>query len=170
MTFCSNVYTTVYANDKTNADIRKEAARIEEYFQGCLYFSTSRLFRAGPLDSLASESFGPLGLAASHAFLLMVLGESPKKSSTPSQLASVMNLDRSTVTRLLAPLERSGLVRRVRSGRTVLAELLPAGRSPLPDIRAAWKDLYRRYCQIFGAERANALNRSVAALNREFKS
>lgn len=147
-------------------DNRKKAARIEEYFQGCLYFSAGRLFRT--LNILASESFRPLGLAASHAFLLMALSESPKKSSTPSQLASVMNLDRSTVTRLLAPLERSRLVRRIRSGRTVQAELLPAGHSLLPDIRAAWKDLYRRYCQIFGAERANALNRSVAALNREF--
>jgi MarR family transcriptional regulator, organic hydroperoxide resistance regulator len=143
----------------------KTASRIGEYFQGCLYFSAGRLFRL--VDSLAAESFRPLKIAPSQAFLLMALSESPECQATPSELAGIMNLDRSTVTRLIISLEHRSCVQRTKSGRHTAIQLLDAGRKLLPEIHTCWETLYLKYCRVLGKKTANTLNRCLVKTTKE---
>jgi len=138
---------------------------LNAFFNGCLYFSAGRLFRT--IDRLAANVFRKMGLAPTHAFLIMALHESPKRSATPSDLAQVMNLDRSTVTRLISFLEKKKIIGRSRSGRTMTVTLLDKGNALLPEIWACWKDLYRGYCFIFGEHEANAVNRMIVKTVRQ---
>jgi DNA-binding MarR family transcriptional regulator len=75
-----------------------------------------------------------------------------------------MNLDRSTVTRLFSYLEKNKIVRRTRHGRTITALLLNKGSAMLPEIRECWKDLYRRYCDEFGKDKADKVNRLLVKI------
>jgi DNA-binding MarR family transcriptional regulator len=138
---------------------------LNAYFGGCLYFTAGRLFRT--IDRLAANAFRKMGIAPTHAFLIMALDESPGSSAAPSHLAQVMNLDRSTVTRLISFLEKRKIVGRTRSGRSMTVTLLTKGCALLPEIRACCKDLYRGYCIVLGENEANAVNKAIVKAIRK---
>lgn len=141
--------------------------RLSDCFSGCLYFAAGALFRR--IDRLASESFRTVGLAPSHAFVLMALAEAPRHRATASQLADAMTLDRSTVSRLIQRLEEDRLVKRTREGRNTWMSIQPAGLRLIPAIHAAWHDLYRRYSDEFGEAQAEAVNQEIVKVNNRGK-
>lgn len=133
--------------------------KLSDYFTGCLYFTAGSLFRR--VDRLATEAFREVGVAPSHAFVLMALAEAPGRTATASQLADAMTLDRSTVTRLIERLEQDQLVSRTRDGRNTWLTIQPSGLELIPKIHDAWHDLYRRYTDLFGELQAEAVNQEI---------
>jgi DNA-binding MarR family transcriptional regulator len=106
----------------------------------CLYYSSNALARI--MTRMAEESFTPAGLTPSYAFVVMSVNKNPGILS--GELARLMMLTPSTVTRLLEKLEKQDLVKRVQEGRNML--VFPTRQSvALNDlILKGWQDLYAR--------------------------
>lgn len=77
-------------------------------FEECLYFNVTKLTRT--INILWEESYRPIGLSPSHAYMLLFILEQP--GDTPKNLAEKMDLKISTVTRFIDSLTVKGLVER----------------------------------------------------------
>lgn len=126
-------------------------------FCRCLYFSANALARV--MTQQAEQAFSTVGLAPSHAFLMMSVNRMP--GIHPNELATQMMLKPSTITRLLEKLEQKGLVDRTTSGKSV--EVFPTrdGKGLQGGIETAWQDLYKRYTAMLGERQAKDLTDSI---------
>lgn len=121
----------------------------EHVYCRCLYFSANALARA--MTRIAEEEYAAVGLAPSYAFVLMTVNKQP--GITAGEVAEIMLLDPSTVTRLVEKLEKQGYLRRHSEGKyTHIYPLAPALALDAP-IREAWKNIYERYTAIIGQEK-----------------
>tara|TARA_R110002124_G_scaffold63350_48_gene173674 strand:- start:61710 stop:62168 length:459 start_codon:yes stop_codon:yes gene_type:complete len=118
-------------------------------FDLCLVLNAQMAARA--LTRLADRKFRRYGITAAQFSILTSLAEHPGRSVT--QMASALAMDRSTLSRNLALLERNGLVTtmaaergngRVRAlseqGSQVVAEAIPQWRNQQSELRAALDD------------------------------
>jgi DNA-binding MarR family transcriptional regulator len=138
-----------------------DEATLDDYFNGCLYFSLSRLQRH--INKLAEEAFSDIGLAPSHAFLLMALYENERCSA--SYLSDLLGLAPSTITRFVDRLEKQGLCKRKLEGRVSYASITVKGQKLIPDIQVGWKRLFRSYNEIYGENSAKSLNEMIVSFN-----
>ena len=83
-------------------------AESEHPYCRCLFYAANALART--ITRLAEEAFAPTGLAPSPAFVLMTVHRQP--GVQPSEIAAIMMLSPSTVTRLVEKLEAKGLLLR----------------------------------------------------------
>ena len=92
--------------------------------------------------ALAIAALAPLGIHPGHKLLLLELeSEGPR---TQAQLAAASGYEPPTITLSVRQLETAGLVVRRPSptdGRATIVELTNAGRSLLPKLRLAWREL-----------------------------
>lgn len=112
----------------------------------CLYFTAGALARR--LTAMAEDCFRPTGLNPSQGFALMCIVDEPGIS--PSVIAERLALAPSTVTRIVAALERAGHVTTTATGRRVAARPTPSGRRLHKRVLTAWRVLYDRYSDILG--------------------
>jgi len=70
---------------------------------------------ARKMEKLATESWKPVGLSPSHAYLLMAVLEEP--GMQPGALAVELQLQPSTITRLMQKLEEKKLIVRTNEGK-----------------------------------------------------
>jgi DNA-binding MarR family transcriptional regulator len=104
----------------------------------CLCLHTQRAARA--LARAFDNVFRPLNLTSGQFSLLMSLNR--PEPPAMGAVASLLAMDRTTLTAALKPLERRGLVTAVPSGhdkRTRLLSLTPAGRALLADAIPLWE-------------------------------
>lgn len=78
-------------------------------FEHCLYFNTTSLARK--LEREWTQAFKPFALTPSQAFMLRVVLQ--KETALQSELASKMNITRSTTTRTLDGLQKLNYIKRV---------------------------------------------------------
>ena len=123
----------------------------------CLHYAANALART--ITKMAEEEFAITGLAPSYAFLLMSVNKNP--GIYAGELADVMMLKPSTVTRLIEKLETQGLVKRVTEGRKTLVFPTPVSVELNEKIKSAWIALYNRYIGILGEEAAADLTTKV---------
>jgi MarR family transcriptional regulator, organic hydroperoxide resistance regulator len=114
---------------------------------GCLFYAANALTRK--ITRLADEEFAATGLAPSPGFIVMTVNAQP--GITAGEIAAVMQLQPSTVTRLLDKLETQGLVTRSASGKFVSVHPTIKAQRKDDHIKQAWKNLYHRYTEILGS-------------------
>lgn len=134
--------------------------QIEKCFINCLYFSMGRLYRH--LDRIAVESFKDIHIAPTHAFLIMSLFESKNHTLKPSELSKIMELDPSTITRLISTLESKKIVKRIRDGRKNEIVLTPVGIKLIKPIRKSWERLFNEYSKHFGEKPTKNLSKLIS--------
>lgn len=128
----------------------------------CACASVRRTGRA--LTQLYDAIIAPSGLRTTQYALLNRLD-----LDTPvamGDLAEMLGMDRTTLTRALAPLERQGWLR-VETGpdrRTRQVRATPEGLATLARARPLWREAQDRVTARFGEERLAALRRELAAL------
>lgn len=124
----------------------------------CLYFTTSALARK--VEKLAQESWGPVGLSPSHAYLLLAVLEEP--GVQPSQLADELQLQPSTITRLVQKLEDSKLVVRTTEGKITNVYPTPKAKELNPEMQVCLHKFNQKCSKIFEKDECGKLVQTVA--------
>lgn len=135
---------------------------IQESLDSCLFFTVKKLDRA--LNKLAEESFQKVGMTPTYAFILLILAE--EDGRLQKDIAQILYIAPSTLTRLVEKLVYKGYVTTLTEGRTRKVYLTVNGRELLPDIQEAWDNLHARYKAILGDDYADDLA-SIINLNSE---
>lgn len=138
--------------------------QVTDIFENCLYFTSGQLFRE--ISALAEESFAPLGLSPSYAYVLMVVFKE-KKIST-SRAAEKVGLKPSTLTRLADKLVRRGFIAREQEGRNNFLIRTKKLDHEIGTIYSCWENLYHSYNEILGKENATMLNKKISKANKRF--
>ena len=123
----------------------------------CLFYSANALART--LTRLTEDAFAETGLAPSLAFVQMAVNRQP--GVQPGEIAQIMMLSPSTVTRLVDKLEAKGLVRRKSQGKT--SSILPtaAGKRLGSSLQKAWQNVSSDYTKVLGVAASKQLTEEV---------
>jgi len=137
-----------------------DGARLREVARACACANLRRAARA--VTQVFDEALAPSGLRATQFTLLVtsrLMGE-----STINELAEKMAMDRTTLSRNLKPLVRSGLleVRPGEDGRTRLVRITSAGERSLDEAYPLWQQAQQETVSALGEERYEALLGDVA--------
>lgn len=122
-------------------------------FTGSLYQSSGKLTKL--LNDLAERAFRQIGLSPSYAFLLMAVNDQP--GIQPSRLSEILELDPSTISRLVEKMEYQGYVDRVSEGRATHIHPTDMGKDLDAKIGVAWEKLEKQYIECLGERYAEVL-------------
>ncbi len=126
---------------------------------------TSIRLAARQLTELYDRALAPSGLRITQYALLANVDRSGTIAMTA--LATALVMDRTTLTRNVAPLARAGLLtlRSAGRGRTKLVELTASGRSRLRSAYPYWQLAQQQYAAALGAEASRNLFQLAEALS-----
>jgi DNA-binding MarR family transcriptional regulator len=120
----------------------------ESKYCKCLYFTTNALARK--VEKLALESWKPVDLSPSHAYLLLMVLEEP--GTQPGCIANHLQLSPSTVTRLIEKLEERKLVTRTTEGKQTNVYPSDTAIALLPKLKECSEHFYNNYSTILGGD------------------
>src|SRR5215218_5125312 len=137
-----------------------DVAKLREVAQACVCANLRKAARV--VTQVFDEALAPSGLRVTQFTLLVtnrLAGE-----STINELAERMVMDRTTLSRNLKPLVRSGLleVRAGEDGRTRLVRLTPAGERALEAAYPLWRQAQQQTVSVLGEDRHEAFLGDVA--------
>lgn len=128
-------------------------------YNKCLYFTSAALARK--VEKLAVESWKKVNLSPSHAYLLMTVLEEP--GIQPSNLSAQIQLQPSTITRLIEKLEEKKLLVRTTEGKITNVYPTPKAKELYPKLKECLVQFYEKYSSILGKEESS---RFVATMGR----
>lgn len=126
----------------------------------CLYFTSQALARK--VEKLATEVWQKVDLSPSHAYLLMAVLEEP--GLQPGTLASHLQLQPSTITRLIEKLESKKLVIRTTEGKITNVYPTPKSRDLQPKLKQCLAQFYQHYSHVLGKEESSKLVTDMAKI------
>ena len=132
----------------------------ESKYSQCLYFSSGALARK--VERLAQESWKPVGLSPSHAYLLMMVIDDP--GVQPGSLAKQLQLQPSTITRLIEKLEEKKLVLRSVDGKVTHVYPTSKARQMNSKLRDCVRHFYISHATILGKEESSKMVRNMNKL------
>lgn len=133
---------------------------VNSKFSQCLYFTSNALARK--TEKLAQESWSRVGLSPSHGYLLLLVLEEPGMQA--GMLARQLQLQPSTITRLIEKLENMKLVHRVTEGKTTSVFPSNKAKTLLPKMLESVTDFTQRYTAILGMQESTALVNGMAQI------
>ncbi len=141
--------TFAYTNDVVSVGMN--ATR--QTYCGCLFYSAGALARK--ISRLAEVEFAVTGLTPSHGFIVMTVNSRP--GITVGELSNVLQLQPSTVTRLLNKLEMEEYVTRTAAGKYITLRPTAKARRKDGQLRSAWKNLFDAYTSVLGEKMSKDL-------------
>jgi DNA-binding MarR family transcriptional regulator len=135
-------------------------------FERCLYFNANSLTRK--LNSIWEKAFAEFDLPPSHAYLLRLVLEHP--GLTQQKLAEELRLNKSTVTRFIASLEKKGLVLREGTSSDQRQRIVvPSAKALVIQSELAGKgsDLYASMCEKLGRENVEEFVKTARLLHEK---
>jgi MarR family transcriptional regulator, organic hydroperoxide resistance regulator len=117
-------------------------------FSQCLYFSSNAFARK--IEKLAQESWKPVGISPSHGYLLMAVVDEP--GIQPGLLAEHLQLQPSTITRLIEKLEEKKLVVRTTEGKLTNVYPTPKAKEMYGKMQACVANFYTAHSSLLGKE------------------
>ena len=133
-------------------------AQLSDHFNKCVFFSASVLSRT--LARIAEEQFAAFDLSAPQGFFLIALRKAP--GITASDLATVLCLDQSTVTKTIDRMVLKGLVQREPVGRSVRVFLTGKGEVKEVEAKSAWLKTRQAYGKAIGEPESKLLSAALA--------
>ena len=131
----------------------------------CLFFTANSLARV--ISKMGEEEFAVVGMSPSYAFLLSLVVDRPGISQ--KEVAEILNMAPSTVSRFVETLERRQLLFKDGQGRSTFLHPTEAGIALRPQIARAWENLYHRYSNILGRNQGDTLTRLTAEASRRLQ-
>ncbi len=113
---------------------------------------------------MAKEQFAITGLDPSYAHLMLLLCDNPGLSQ--NEIASLMNLKPSTITRFLDKLLQKGLIEKEQHGRNYHISPTDLGIEKSKLIRESLYNLYTHYCEVLGKDFALKLTSDINKANQ----
>ena len=132
----------------------------ESKYSQCLYFTSNALARK--VEKLAQQTWKKVNLSPSHAYLLMIALEEP--GVTPTTLSEHLQLQPSTITRLIEKLEEKKLVVRTTEGKITNVYPTPKGKELQPKLNECMQEFFSRYSKILGKEESTKLAQTMARI------
>ncbi|TCJ18840.1 MarR family transcriptional regulator [Flaviaesturariibacter flavus] len=129
-------------------------------FAQCLYFMSGALARK--VEKLAADSWKPVGLSPSHAYLLLAVLETP--GIQPGALASQLQLQPSTITRLMQKLEEKKLIVRTTEGKLTNVYPTPKARELQPKMNTCMEVFYGHCDRLLNPQEAGRLLGTMGSL------
>lgn len=133
--------------------------RDSKYSQ-CLYFTSAALARK--VEKLAIQVWKAVNLPPSHAYLLMAVLEDP--GMQPSALAGELQLQPSTVTRLIEKLEEKKLVVRTTEGKLTNVYPTPKAKELQPKMFECVQLFSKQYADLLGVEESSRLVKDMVKI------
>ena len=124
----------------------------------CLYFTSASLARK--VEKMAVESWKKVDLSPSHAYLLIAVLEEP--GIQPTALAEHLQLQPSTITRLIEKLEEKKLAVRTAEGKITNVYPTPKAKELQPKMTECMQDFVAKYSTVLGNEESNNLVQTMA--------
>ncbi|MEO5562378.1 MAG: MarR family transcriptional regulator [Chitinophagaceae bacterium] len=138
----------------------------ESKFSMCLYFASNSLARK--IEKLAQQSWDKVGLSPSHAYLLIMTLEEP--GIQPSALADNLQLQPSTISRLIEKLEEKKLLVRTTAGKLTNVYPTPKGKELAPKLKECEKEFTANSVALVGKEESiklvNIIGKAADKLDR----
>jgi DNA-binding MarR family transcriptional regulator len=113
-----------------------------------MYFVSNALARK--VEKMANEAWKKTGLSPSHAYLLMIVIDSP--GVQPGTLSEELQLSPSTITRLIEKLEEKKLLIRTNEGK--MTNVFPSAKAKemKPLLKECVETFYKNYSSVLGKE------------------
>ncbi len=132
-------------------------------FSDCILFNSKRLERQ--LSSIAEEEFANIGLHHSYGYILSVI--STYGYVKTKNISCELGLDSSTVTRMVAKLEKEGYVQKGSENSPVEISLTIKGQNLMPEIQSVWDNYHRRTEQLLGNDEERKLTKVLNEVNNK---
>ena len=129
-------------------------------FSQCLYFTSASLARK--IEKMATESWKKTGLSPSHAYLLLAVLEEP--GIQPTALAEHLQLQPSTITRLIEKLEEKKLAVRTTEGRITNVYPTPKAKELQPKMIECMQEFSAKYMALLGKDESKKLVQTMAQI------